>query len=111
MDVAAMGTDQFGGDRKSEPAATGPARGLKRLEQMFARPLRNARASVRYLDDCNGPFATAGDANLRGPGIALRPAFQRLRGVAHQIEQHAKQLVWIGVDRERALDRTDPGDR
>jgi hypothetical protein len=32
MDIAAMRADQFGGDRKAEPAAAGPAGGLERLE-------------------------------------------------------------------------------
>ena len=31
MDVAAMGADQFGGDRKAKSAAAGAARGLERL--------------------------------------------------------------------------------
>ena len=38
-------------------------------------------------------------------------AFQRLRRVAHQVEQDAKQLIGIGVDGQPALDRADPHDR
>src|SRR5689334_6849582 len=33
VDLAVMGADQLGGDRKPEPAAAGAARGLERLEQ------------------------------------------------------------------------------
>src|SRR5260370_28069673 len=36
MDVAAMGADQFGGDREPQPAAAGPACCLECLEPMIA---------------------------------------------------------------------------
>ena len=72
---------------------------------------RHAGAGVGNLQDRDRAFAASGDADLHGRGIAARPSLQRLRRVAHQIEQHAKQLVGIGVDRQPALDRVDPGDR
>src|SRR6266700_4866763 len=70
MDVAAMGADQFGGDRQSQAAATGPARGLERLEQMLARLGRHARAGVGHLDDRHRAFAPAGNTNLQSRRIA-----------------------------------------
>jgi len=47
MDVAAMSADQLCRDRKSQPAAAGPAGGLECLEQVIAGLLRNARAGCR----------------------------------------------------------------
>src|SRR6266700_1822279 len=54
------------------------------------------------------PAGSAEMAAKRGEPSELRP---RLRGVAHQIEQHAEQLIGIGVDGKPALDRADPGNR
>ena len=105
MDVAAMGADQFGGNRQPEPAAAGPAGGLERLEQMVAGLWRHAGAGVGNLDDRDRAFAAPGDADLHGRGVARGPVFQRLRRVAHEVEQHAEQLIGIGVDGEPALDR------
>ena len=70
MDVAAMGADQFGGDRKAQPAAAGPARGLECLEQMLAGLGGNAGAGVGDLDNGDRALATPGDANLQGRGVA-----------------------------------------
>src|SRR3954471_24248372 len=38
MNLAAMGADQFGGDRQPQAAAAGPPRTLERLEQVVAGP-------------------------------------------------------------------------
>src|SRR5437868_5183669 len=75
MDMAAMGADQLGGDRKAQSAAAGAAGGLERLEQMLARLGRNAGAGVGDLDDRNRPLAASGDADLLGPAVAVLPAF------------------------------------
>src|SRR5260370_4460621 len=83
MDVAAMGTDQFGGDREPEPAAAGPAYRLERLEQMFAGLCGDAGAGVGDLDDRDRAFAAPGDANLHAGGVAAGPVFERLRRIAH----------------------------
>src|SRR5579871_1902300 len=83
VNLPAMGADEFGGDRKPKPAAAGPARSLERLEQIFARRGWNAGAGVRDFDDGDRAFAPSGDADLR-----RRPAFERLLGIADQIEQH-----------------------
>src|SRR3984957_16638162 len=57
MDFAAMGADQFGGDRQPQPAAAGPAGGLERLEQMLAGLGRHAGAGIGNVDDRHGAFA------------------------------------------------------
>src|SRR5437868_3154507 len=111
VEVATMGADQFGGNGQPEPAAVGPARALESLEQVVAGFLRNARPGVGNLQDGNSALAPPGNTDLLGRGIALRPAFQRLLRVAHQIEQHAEQLIWVSVDGEPTFDRADPGDR
>ena len=38
-------------------------------------------------------------------------ALERLHGVAREVEQHAEQLIGIGIDHQAALDRADPADR
>src|SRR5437868_6963537 len=111
VDVATVGADQFGGNRQPEPAAVGPARALESLEQVVAGLLRNAWAGVGNLQDGNRALASAGNTELLGRGIALPPAFQRLLRVAHEIKQHPKQLIGVGVDGEPTFDRADPGDR
>src|SRR6185437_9100165 len=86
LNMAVMGADQFGGDREPEPAAAGPAAALERLEQMVARLLRHARTGIGHFEDRDRPLASTTDANLRR-AVAAGIAFQRLRGVAHQVEQ------------------------
>src|SRR3954447_14491896 len=111
VDVATVGADQFGGNRQPEPAAVGPPGALESLEQVVAGFLRNARPGIGNLQDGNGALASAGNTDLVGRGIALRPAFQQLLRVADEIKQHAEQLIGSGVDGEPTFDRADPGDR
>src|SRR5262245_11467009 len=66
IDLAGMGADQLGCDRKAEPAATGAAGGLECLEEVIAGLLGNAGPGVRDLDDRDGPLAPAGDTDLLG---------------------------------------------
>jgi len=75
---------------------------------MRARLRRKARAGVGYLDHHHRAFAPAGDAHLVAAGIARRAALERLHRVARDIDQHAEQLVGVGVRHEAALDRADP---
>src|SRR3954454_25357016 len=111
VDVAAVGADQFGGNRQPEPAAVGPARALESLEQVVAGLLRNACTGVGNLQDGNRALAPPGNTDLLGRGIALRPAFQRLLRVAHQIKQYAEQLIGVGVEVGPTFNRADPRDR
>ena len=71
----------------------------------------DAGAGVGHFDHHHRAFAPAGDADLVAVGIARFAALQRLHGIARQVEQHAEQLVRIGVDHQAALDRADPADR
>src|SRR5580692_2827785 len=77
VDFAAMGADQFGRDRKPEPAAAGPAGGLERLEQMVAGFGGHAGAGVGHLDDRDRALAAAGDPDLLGRGVLPGTAFER----------------------------------
>src|SRR5436853_4729883 len=58
-DLAAMGADQLGRDRKAEPGAAAACRALERLEQMCARSVVHTRPGVGYLDDRHGALAPA----------------------------------------------------
>src|SRR5262249_26865239 len=102
-DLAAMGAHQLGRDGEAKPGAAGAGRALERLEQMRARRLGNARAGVRHLDLDHGALAPSGDADLVGAGVARVAALERLQRVAREIEQHAEQLVGVGVGEEAAL--------
>src|SRR6266849_10186318 len=75
MDVAAMGADQFGRNRESEPAAAGPACRLECLEQMLAGLGGYARAGVGNLQYRDRAFAAPGDADLHARGVAAGAAF------------------------------------
>ena len=86
-------------------------RALERLEQMRARLVGNARPGVGDLDHHHAAFAPAGDADLVARRIARAARLQRLHGVARDVDQHAEQLVVVGIDRQPALDRDDPADR
>src|SRR2546421_10549892 len=50
FDLAAVGADELGGDGETEPRPAAPRGRLEGLEQMLARPGREARAGVRHLD-------------------------------------------------------------
>src|SRR5689334_2181505 len=53
MDVAAMGANQLGGNRKAKAAAAGAAGGLERLEQMSPGLRGDAGAGVGDLENCD----------------------------------------------------------
>ena len=97
----------------ASPSPVPPVAGrtLERLEQMRLRLLGKTRPSVGDLDDDDRAFAPAGDADLVAAGVAGGAAFQRLRGVACEVQQDAEELVVVGFDHEAALDRADPADR
>ena len=78
---------------------------------MRAGFLRKPRAGVGHLDHDHGAFAPAGDANLIAAGVLALARLERLHRVACEIEQHAEELVGIGIDLEPALDRADPAQR
>src|SRR5260221_14522115 len=92
LDLATVGADELGGDGEAEPGSAAARGRLEGLEQMLARPGREARAGVRHLDHRHRAFAAAGDADLVTRWIARRPRLQRLNGVTRQIEQHAEKL-------------------
>src|SRR5712664_14161 len=103
-DLAAMGTHEFVGDHEAEPGASGPRRSLERLKQVRPRLIREARAGVRNLDDGDGSLAPSGDPDLIAHGVIGGAAFQRLQGVAREVDKNAQQLIAIGVDIKAALD-------
>ena len=103
-----MRLDEFGGDGEAETGATLARHALERLEQMGARPIRHAGASVGYFDDRDRTFPSRRDHDLAG---AAPFAFECLHGVAAEIGQNTEQLVAVGVDLERLLDVELPGDK
>ena len=105
-----MGADQFGRNGKAKPGAAMRDRTLECLEQMCARPGRHAGAGVGNLEDGHGALAATHHPDLINRGSGFGAAFERLRGIAYQIEHDAEQLVGIGIDRQPALHRIDPRD-
>src|SRR5437868_13974079 len=59
-DLAAMGADQLGRDRKAKSRAAAACRALKCLEQMRARSVIHTRPGVGHLDHRDGALAPAG---------------------------------------------------
>src|SRR5258707_11527960 len=95
--LAAVRARQFGHDGKAEPDAAGAGRALERFEQMRARFLRKPGAGVGDLDHHHRALAPARDANLIAAGVLALARLERLHRVAREIEQHAEELVGIGV--------------
>src|SRR5436305_1024639 len=62
--LATMGADQLGRDRKPEPGAAAAGRPLERLEQMRARSFAHTGSCVGHFDHRDGALAPAGDAQL-----------------------------------------------
>ena len=96
---------------RPKPGAAGARGALERLEHMGARLFGDARAGVGHLDHHHAAFAPAGDADLVARRIARAARLQRLHRVARHIDQHAEQLIVIGLHGEPALHRDDPADR
>jgi hypothetical protein len=110
LDLAPMGAHQFGRDREAQPGAAGARRALEGLEQMLARLGGEAGAGVGDVDDHHRAFAPAGDADLVARRVVGLARLQRLHGVAGEVDQHAQQLIVVGVDHQAAFDRADPAD-
>ena len=77
---------------------------------MLARLGREAGAGIGHLDHHHRALAPAGDADLVARRIVRRARFQRLHRIAREIDQHAQQLVGVGIDDQAALDGDDPAD-
>jgi len=95
---------QFGRDGKTEAGAAAASRSLESFEQMLARLGGKSRSGVGDLDHHHGAFTATGDANLGVAGGLSGLAVERLHGIAPEIEQHAEQLIRIGIDLETALE-------
>ena len=91
-----MRSHQFAGDGETEPATAGPCRAKKRAEQIVPRLWRQPRAVIHDLDRNNSVLAR------RGTAQPVCPGFDR---IAREIQQHAIELVAIGLDRELGRDR------
>src|SRR5262249_58586709 len=104
--LAAMVVHQFLGNGETKPGAAFARHTLKRLEEMSARLLGHAWASVGHVDDGDCTLAPCGDGDL---AWAI-PALKRLHGVAAEVAQHAKKLVAVGIDLELLVDLDLPVD-
>ena len=73
---------------------------VERLEDAVALVGGESGAGVADFDQRHVVGADRGEANgLRPAGFGTLPN-QRLRGVSAQVFEHAKDMVWIGVDLE-----------
>ena len=105
---AAMRLHEFGGDDEAETRAALFGRALKRLEQIFARLLRNAGAVVRHIDDHLPALAMCGDADF-----AVRLVLDALDGlhrIADEVAQRPEQMLVIGINAQRGIHVGDERD-
>ena len=108
--LAAVGAHEFVGDHEAEPGASGPRRSLERLEQVRPCLIREARTGVRNLNDRDSPLAPPGDPDLIARGVIGGAAFQRLHGIAREVDKNAQQLIAVCVGSQAMLDGRDPPD-
>ena len=71
---------------------------------MVAGTRGNAGAGIGNLQNRDRAFPAARDPNLLRRDVGMRLALQRLKRIAHQIEQDAEQLVRIGIHDKTALE-------
>ena len=89
-----MAADELGGDDEAEAGAALARAAAERLEQVVARLLRQAGAGVGDADLA----ARRRPRRRRSSRVPGRPVgLDRLGGVAHQVREHAEQLVGVGA--------------
>src|SRR5205085_1045297 len=110
-DFTAMRAHQLRSDRQAKSCATGARRALKSLEHVGARLFGDARPGIGHLDDHDAAFTPPSNANLVTCRIARATHLQSLHRITRNIDQHAEQLIVIGLNGETAFHGHDPSNR